>query len=90
MVGLICSDTLTSTADRYSIGVELRSGRYYLSIPVSSGVVDYEEYYELTEDQYRQFLADKELTIEFAEACRRRERDELLLQRPGSNRGTPV
>ena len=27
---------------------------------------------------------------EFAESCRRREQDELLIQQPGSNRGTPV
>ncbi|WP_082978871.1 hypothetical protein [Mycobacterium sp. 1081908.1] len=83
-------DTYFSREDRYSIGVESTSGRYYASIPVSNGIVDYEEYYELTEDQYREFLRDSEAAIEFIEACRRREHDDLLLQRPGSNRGTPV
>lgn len=34
-------DTLFSTDDRYSIGVESDSGRYYASIPVSNGIVDY-------------------------------------------------
>lgn len=83
-------DTYFSREDRYSIGVESISGRYYVSIPVSNGIVDYEEYYELTPDQYHDFLRDRQVAIEFIEACRRREHDELLLQRPGSNRGTPV
>ncbi len=38
------SDTFVSREDRYSIGAELDSGRPYVSIPVSNGVVDYEEY----------------------------------------------
>jgi hypothetical protein len=83
-------DTHFSKEDRYSIGVESISGRYYASIPVSNGIVDYEEYYELTQDQYQEFLREREAAIEFIEACRRREHDDLLLQRPGSNRGTPV
>jgi hypothetical protein len=76
--------------NRYSIGVESMSGRYYASIPVSNGIVDYEEYYELTPNQYREFLRDNGAAIEFVEACRRHEHDDLLLQQPGSNRGTPV
>jgi len=83
-------DTYFSREDRYSIGVESTSGRYYASIPVSNGLVDYEEYYELSEGQYQEFLRDRSAAIEFIEACRRREHDTLLLQRPGSNRGTPV
>jgi hypothetical protein len=83
-------DTYFSRDDRYSIGVESNSGRFYASIPVSNGIVDYEEYYELTREQYDTFLRDSAAAIEFIEACRRREHDDLLLQRPGNNRGTPV
>ena len=83
-------DTYFSREDRYSIGVESTSGRFYASIPVSNGIVDYEEYYELTPDQYHEFLRDSPAAIKFVEACRRREHDDLLLQRPGNNRGTPV
>ena len=83
-------DTYFSSESRYSIGVQSPSGRYYASIPVSNGIVDYEEYYELTRDQYRDFLRDSAAAIEFVEACRGREHDDLLLQGPGSNRGTPV
>ncbi|ETW23717.1 hypothetical protein [Mycobacterium gastri] len=83
-------DTYFSRDDRYSIGIETSSGRYYASIPVSNGIVDYEEYYELTQDQYSEFLGDSRAAIDFVEACRRREHDDLLLQKPGTNRGTPV
>lgn len=81
--------TYYSRDDGYLIGVELTSGRHYASILVSNGVVDYEEYYKLTEDQYRKFLDDRKSAIEFIEACRRREHDDLL-QTPGNNRGTAV
>ncbi|WP_375489440.1 hypothetical protein [uncultured Mycobacterium sp.] len=84
------NDTYFSREDRYSLGIETTSGRYYASIPVSNGIVDYEEYYEITPEQYRAFLDDRHAAIDFVEACRRREHDELLLEQPGSNRGTPV
>ena len=83
-------DTFFSRDDRYSIGIESDSGRHYASIPVSNGAFDYEEYYELTPDQYDSFLQDRESAIAFVEACRRRERDDLLIEKPGWNRGTPV
>lgn len=84
------NDEYFSAADRYSIGIESPSGRFYASIPVTNGVADYEEYYELTGAQFSKFMLDKESAVEFIEACRRREHDHLLLQKPGSNRGTPV
>jgi hypothetical protein len=84
------NDTYFSREDRYSLGVEATSGRYYASIPVSNGIVDYEEYYEITPDQYQVFLSNKDAAIEFVESCRRHECDNLLIQKPGSNRGTPV
>lgn len=84
------NDTFFSRDDRYSLGVESTSGRYYASIPVSNGIVDYEEYYEISNEQYRTFLNDRTAAIEFVEACRRHEHDNLLLEQPGGNRGTPV
>ncbi|MDG3009905.1 hypothetical protein G4X40_07060 [Rhodococcus sp. D2-41] len=83
-------DSYFSRDDRYSLGVESESGKYYLSIPVSNGVVDYEEYYELTPGEYDKFLKDATAAALFAESTRRRERDRLLIQKPGTNRGTPV
>jgi hypothetical protein len=89
-MGMKFEDTYFSREDRYSIGIESTSGRYYVSIPVSNGIVDYEEYYGLTQEQYHTFLLNREAAIQFVEACRRREHDDLLLQRPGGNRGIPV
>ena len=84
------NDTFFSREDRYSIGIESKLGRHYVSIPVSNGALDYEEYYEITSDQYRAFLEDRESAIAFVESCRRRERDDLLIEKPGWNRGTSV
>ena len=83
-------DTFFSRKDRYSIGIEDDQQKRYLSIPVSNGVFDYEEYYELTAQEYDSFLADRDAARRFAESCRNRERDELLIEKPGWNRGTPV
>ena len=83
-------DTFFSRDDRYSLGIESTSGRHYASIPVSNGIVDYEEYYEITLDEYQAFLGNRAGAIEFVEACRRHEHDDLLIEKPGSNRGTPV
>jgi hypothetical protein len=83
-------DTYFSREDRYSIGIESTSGRHYASIPVSNGIVDYEEYYEITPDQYQIFLRDTDAAVDFVESCRRHEQDGLLIEKPGSNRGTPV
>jgi hypothetical protein len=57
---------------------------------VNSSAVGYEEYYELTVDQYGRFMDDAALALAFVEECRRHEHDELLLEKPGWNRGIPV
>lgn len=84
------TDSYFSRETRFSLGVEEESGRFYASIPVSNGVVDYEEYYELTKEQYEAYLADPSTAVPFVEECRRRKHDHLLIQKPGWNRGTPV
>ena len=83
-------DEFFSWAGHFSLGVDDESGRLYASFPVNSSAVTYEEYYELTDEQYRRFLADTALALAFVEECRRQEHDELLLEKPGWNRGVPV
>ncbi|GAB5905513.1 hypothetical protein BKG77_22435 [Mycobacteroides chelonae] len=83
-------DVYFSKENRYSIGTETDSGRYYVSIPVSNGIVDYEEYYAIDAEQYGLFLRDQVAAIQFVEECRKHGHDDLLLQKPGTNRGTPV
>ncbi|WP_236147691.1 hypothetical protein [Mycolicibacterium sp. CH28] len=83
-------DTFFSREDRYSLGRDLKAGGYYASFPVAAHIIDYEEYYRLTLAQYQQFMADHTAALEFIKSCRRRERDELLIQGPGWNRGSPI
>lgn len=84
------TNTYFSREHRFAIGVETSTGRHYVSFPVSSGVVDYEEYYEITSQQHRDFIEDHEVAVAFIQSCRRRERDESLMHRPGWNRGIPT
>jgi hypothetical protein len=83
-------DTYVSKEQRFSIGVETQSGQHYLSIPVSNSQVNYEEYYRITPEMFGAFSADSNAALTFVEQCRRRERDELLLMKPGSERGVAM
>ncbi|MCW2592083.1 MAG: hypothetical protein JWQ86_4510 [Mycobacterium sp.] len=83
-------DTYMSRENRYWLGIESESGRHYASIPVANGMIDYVEYYWISTNQYEEFMTDPKLAIEFVEACRRREHDDLLVHKPGTNRGIPV
>lgn len=84
------NDVFVSREDRFSIGVEEQSGRYYVSIPVSNGMVDYEEYYEIDKAQFGLYQADMQAALEFVKRCRNRESDDLLIVKPGKNRGTAM
>lgn len=78
-----------SKEDRYWLGTDTETGRRFIGIPVANAMVDYIEYYYLSEDEYQRFLTDKVAAFDFAESCRRHERDNLLIQKPGSDRGIP-
>lgn len=81
--------TFVSGEYRYSLGVETDSGLHYLAIPVSNRLVDYLEYYKLSDDEYQAFHDDTGQAREFADSCRRRKHDERLFLRPGTDRGVP-
>jgi len=83
-------DTKVDADNRFSIGVEENSGQKYLSIPVSNRHVDYEEYYLLTESQYVEFLANADKAASFANECKGRKHDSLLIIKPGKDRGVAV
>jgi hypothetical protein len=80
-------DTFYSREGRYSIGMGPENGLYYLSIPVSNRMADYEEYYKIDQSQYSAFLENNQDALAFADECRRREHDALLIVEPGSDRG---
>jgi hypothetical protein len=73
--------------ERFSLGRETLSEKFYLAIPVSSSLVDYEEYYEITATQFERFQRDANAAREFVGQCRDRKLDHLLLVGPGKNRG---
>ena len=50
--------------------------------------VTYGEYYEIDKATFDRFLADPESAVPFADKCRRREMDHLLINKPGASRGT--
>lgn len=73
----------------YSLGTDTQTGRPYLSIPVANRLVDYEEYYLLTETEYHRLIAEASEAAAFASACRDRCHDDRLILKPGSDRGLP-
>jgi len=83
-------DVAVNRDERYALGIEQDSGKYYVSIPVSNGMVDYEEYYEFDKATFDQYRADLGSARDFVERCRRRQEDDKLIVKPGRNRGTAV
>ena len=80
-------DIYTNKLKRYSLGNDLESGKRYLSFPVSNQYVDYEEYYELSENLFINFPETEALVEVFLDECRNHKHDNLLLQKPGRLRG---
>lgn len=64
-------DDTVNRGDRYSIGTEERSRKHYLGIPVSNGIIDYEERYETDAATFERFRRDAGPARSFAEQCRR-------------------
>jgi hypothetical protein len=81
------NDVFVNKAERFSIGVEEESGRYYVSFPVRNEFADYEEYYEIDRAQFEHFQQDGAAALAFVTKCRNREKDELLIVKPGRLRG---
>lgn len=76
--------------ERFSVGVEETTGKYFISIPVANPFVDYEEYYEIDAAQYHACPANLDELKRLAEKCRARQNDARLIVKPGRLRGTPV
>lgn len=87
---MIFNDVFTNKKERFSVGIEEESRKFYLSIPVSNNFVDYEEYYEIDENSFNIFQVDVESAINFIARCRNREVDDLLFLKPGKDRGVPL
>jgi hypothetical protein len=90
MAELKFKDLVACREKRFSLGVEESSGKFYLSVPVSNGVVDYEEYYEIDRETFGRFRTDPKSALGFVEHCRNRGADASLIVKPGRNRGTAL
>ena len=84
------SDTHVFREQRFAIGSDTQTHGYYLAIPVANQMVDYEEYYRLTPDQYRLFSDNVSAGGVFADECRARKRDDVIILEPGTDRGEPL
>ncbi|MCY7264249.1 MULTISPECIES: hypothetical protein [Pseudomonas] len=83
-------DLLVNREEMFSMGIEALSGQYYVSFPVSLGVVDYEEFYAIDRATFELFEQDLQAALEFVTRARKRELDQLLIMKPGKNRGTAI
>lgn len=84
------TDRYFNREERFSLGIEEASGKFYASLPVSNDMIEYEEYYEIDSTQFELFQKDLNAALAFLTKCRRRELDELLIQKPGSRRGMAI
>ena len=80
---------LVSKEHWFAIGIEEESGRHYISIPMCNRLVDYGEYYEISNEDFEMYYRDLSLALGFVEACKAQENDHLLFLQPGSDRGVP-
>ncbi|GLQ87154.1 hypothetical protein [Dyella flagellata] len=76
--------------ERFSVGIEETTGKYYVSFPVANSYVEYEEYYEIDRDQYEACPANLDVLKEIVKKSRARQNDERLIVKPGRLRGSPV
>lgn len=84
------TDIYSNREERFSLGIEKTSGKFYVSFPVRNDMIEYEEYYEIDRVQFDLFQKDLNAALEFVTRSRHREQDELLIQKPGSRRGTAI
>ena len=80
-------DSHVNKEPRFSLGREVESGRFYLAVPVTNRLADYEEYYELSPAAHDAFPTNLAEILEFLQRCKARMCDELLFIQPGTDRG---
>lgn len=84
------NDLLIDRENKFSVGIEETTGKYYVSIPVSNSYVDYEEYYEIDRQEFENYRYHVRPALEFVKQCRARQLDDRLIVQPGKIRGNPI
>lgn len=72
---------------RMTIGIVEETNKYFLSFPVTNGAFDYEEYYEISEEEYNSFSVDLSNAVDLLKRCRDQTEDHRLLVKPQAKRG---
>ncbi len=81
-------DKFVSKENRYTLGVELETGRYYFSMPVFNHLVEYDEYFEISEVEYDSLIENVDKAVSFKEQCSLRREDGRMTFFPkAGNRG---
>ena len=80
-------DIHVDSANRFSLGVDSKTGAHYVSIPVSNSRVDYEEYYAVDQHLVDEYPSNADAVMYVVTKCRNRELDSQLIIQPGSDRG---
>jgi predicted transcriptional regulator len=83
-------DAFVFREDRFSVGVEQETGKHYLAIPVSNGLIEYEEYYEIGKEMFDRLPNNIVELRAFAQECRLRHEDDRLIVKPGTKRGSAI
>lgn len=84
------SDKYVFKDEKFSVGVEETTGKYYVSFPVANSQVDYEEHYEIDRAQYDSCPENLEELRAIVHKSRTRDNDENLFKKPGGMRGSPI
>ena len=74
----------------FSLVKEVESNTYCLTFPVSSGAIDYDEYYKVDQMLVEAYPENIKDVMSLLSKCRQRKMDHLLLDAPGERRGFPI
>lgn len=85
------SKVIVFEEERVSISFEENLKKYLLSFPVTNGMVDYLEVYEISEEEYIHFASPegRQDLANLTKLCKNRQGDDRLLVQPSKIRGTP-
>jgi hypothetical protein len=78
-----------SKVNRFGVGIEEESKKYFIAIPVTTGVFDYFEYYEIKKSDFEKFDTDLEHLKKIVQLCRDRKNDAKLISGPRNPRAVP-
>jgi len=81
--------TKVTRTGRYCIGIEEESGKYFLSFPVRSWILEVDENYEISAAEFELFSEDLDKAKDLVDRCRKRLEDARLLEKPITPRGYP-